>query len=132
VTKQFTLSKEERLKSRKLIDQVFSEGKRFTMTPFRIHYMFIERSSGSKVNLQVGAGVSARNFKRAVDRNRIRRLIREAWRLQKKPLQEKITANKKLAVFLLYTSAEIETYQLISEKVNKIISKLSLLATSPA
>src|ERR1043166_5363776 len=88
VAKQFTLGKSERLKSRKQIEQLFAEGKNFPMSPFRVYYRTSPFVSGSASNLQFGAAVSAKNFKRAVDRNRIKRLTREAYRLQKNQLQE--------------------------------------------
>ena len=89
----------------------------------------IEQPVEISAKLQLGAGVGSKNFRRAVDRNRIRRLTKEAWRLQKSDLQEKLTGNRQLAVFLLYTSKEIENYQLISEKIKKIIDKLSVIVT---
>ena len=127
--KHFTLGKDERLKSRKLINLLFSEGKRFTLAPFRVHYLYIDRVPGLLTHLRVGAGVSTSNFKKAVDRNRIRRLTKEAWRLQKNSLQEMLPEKKQLAVFLLYTSKEIESYQLVKEKIKKIIDKLCVLVT---
>jgi ribonuclease P protein component len=73
--KRFTLNKQQRLKSRKDIEQLFSEGKRFTVNPFRVFYLFPKETSNiqpSIFNLQFGVGVSTKNFKNAVDRNRIK------------------------------------------------------------
>ncbi len=130
MSKQFTLGKEERVKSRKLIDELFSEGKKFSLAPFRIHYLYADHSPGREAKLQLGAGVSKKIFKKAVDRNRVRRLTKEAWRLQKNPLQEKLPVKKQLSVFLLYTGKQIESYQLVSEKVKKIIDKLTVIVTA--
>lgn len=117
-----TLGKTERLKSRKLIEQLFSEGKTFVLVPFRVYYRLDERQASV---LQVGAGVSSRSFKKAVDRNRIKRLIREAWRLQKLPLQEFVKERQKsLHVFLIYTAKELPVYKDVSVKTGKIIAKL--------
>jgi ribonuclease P protein component len=124
VAKQFTLGKEERLKSRKLIDQVFSDGKKFSLAPFRIHYLYIDHATGGNTILKFGAGVSTKIFKKAVDRNRVRRLTKEAWRLQKNLLKEKLPAKKQLSVFLVYTAKEIEGFHFLSEKIKKIIDKL--------
>ncbi len=123
VAKQFTLGKEERLKSRKQTELLFSEGKRFTLPPFRIHYSF---NNAEKTLLQFGAGVSKRNFKKAVDRNRIRRLMREAYRLQKKVLQEKLKEqNIQLIIFFIYTGKELPEYKEVYEKIGKGLDKLN-------
>jgi ribonuclease P protein component len=128
MTKQFTLGKEERLKSRKQIEQLFSTGKKFMAGPFRIFFLIQKQlATGHQQDLlQFGVGVSARNFKRAVDRNRIKRLTREAWRLQKNELKEKvITNNTEMNVFVIYTGKEIPDYALVKDKVAVALKKLS-------
>lgn len=122
MSKQFTLGKEERLKSRKQTELVFSEGKKFTLAPFRVYYLSIK----GQINvLQFGVGVSTKNFKKAVDRNRIKRLAREAYRLQKKILEKKlIEANSYLTVFFIYTGKELPEYKDINDKIGKVLNKL--------
>ena len=121
VSKQFTLGKNERLKSRKAIEQLFKDGQRFTITPFRIFYAMAPASE-----LQAGVGAGTRNFKKATDRNRIKRLTREAWRLQKKPLQEKLQQLEKgLHIFFIYTGKELPTYNQVYESVEKSLQKLN-------
>ena len=124
MAKKFTLGKNERLKSRKQIDQLFGEGKNFSLSPFRIYYRLMPLKADPST-LQFGAGVSAKNFKRAVDRNRIKRLIREAYRLQKIPLQE-IARQKKfqLNVFFIYTSKDLPEFSTVKKKVNVILTRL--------
>ncbi|MBS1573929.1 MAG: ribonuclease P protein component [Bacteroidetes bacterium] len=118
---QFTLGKNERLKSRKLIEQLFKSGKSFNAFPFRVFYL----SQPSLFPLQFGTGVSNRNFKKAVDRNRIKRLTKEAWRLQKNILEESLKANNKsLSVFLIYTQKELPDYKTIYDKTGLILKKL--------
>lgn len=122
VTKQFTLGKQERLKGRKAIEQLFEGGERFLATPFRVHYRWCDEKKNA---LHFGVGVSARNFKKAVQRNRIKRLVREAWRLQKIPLQQKLKEqNRCLHVFFIYTATEMPMYKLIYEKTGAVIDKL--------
>lgn len=122
MSKQFTLGKEERLKSRKQTELVFSEGKKFTLAPFRVYYLSIKGQSNV---LQFGVGVSTKNFKKAVDRNRIKRLAREAYRLQKKILEKKlIEANSYLTVFFIYTGKELPEYKDINDKIGKVLNKL--------
>jgi ribonuclease P protein component len=122
LAKQFTLGKNERLKSRKIIEQLFSEGKSFAFAPFRIYYLLNESTTPS---LQFGTGVSAKNFKKAVDRNRVKRVIREAWRLQKNQLQEAVNKqNRQLNVFFIYTAKDLPLYKEIHEKTGKVINRL--------
>lgn len=119
--KQFTLGKSERLKSKKAIDELFKIGKRFTVSPFRVFYCITIEGG-----LQFGAGVSTKNFKKAVDRNRIKRLTREAYRLQKNSLQQLLKEKQKgLSLFFIYTEKEIKEYQQIYLQVEKVIKKLS-------
>ncbi len=125
MVKKFTLGKEERLKSRKQTELLFSEGKRFTITSFRVHYSF---NKTENTLLQFGAGVSKRNFKKAVDRNRIKRLIREAYRLQKKILQEKLKEkNRQLNIFFIYTGKALPEYKEVYEKTGKVLDKLCII-----
>lgn len=122
--KQYTLGKEERLKSRKQIDHLFQQGRSFNLYPYRVFYSLIEKEEAIKP-LSMGVGVSSRNFKRAVDRNRIKRLGREAWRLQKADLQAVLVKDgRQMNIFLLYTGKEIESFELIREKVAAVLNKL--------
>ncbi|HEX7905781.1 MAG TPA: ribonuclease P protein component [Chitinophagaceae bacterium] len=126
MAKQFTLGKDERLKSRKAIEQLFKEGKRFTVSPFRVYYLLIAGTQTQR--LQFGIGVSAKNFKKAVDRNKVKRLTREAYRLQKNLLQDQLKKkNRGLHLFLIYTINELPDYKLVNDKVDLILKKLSRL-----
>ena len=126
MAKQFTLGKNERLKSRKSIEELFSEGKKIITAPYKIQYL-LTRSAGSP-SLLFGTGVSVKNFKKAVDRNKIKRLTREAYRLQKLTLQEKIkTNNIQLNVFFIYTGKEIPEYNEVYKKVGVVLKKLEKL-----
>ena len=125
MAKKLSLGKHQRLKSRKAIEQLFAEGKRFTVAPIRVTYIYKQLTGDEPGNLQVGVTVSSKNFKRAVDRNRIRRLLREAWRLQKNSLQERLEERQSsLSVFLIYTGEELPMYNLVSEKLQVILKKL--------
>jgi ribonuclease P protein component len=128
VRKQFTLGKEERLKSRKQIENLFDKGKSLVIAPFRIYYIInsevpIQRGESG---LKFGVGVSANNFKKAVDRNRIKRLTREAWRLQKNDLKEKVgETQRQLNVFFIYTGRELPDFTTVKDKAAIALKKLS-------
>lgn len=123
MARQFTLGKKERLKSRKAIEQLFSAGNNFVVPPFRIFYQ--QSRETALACLQFGIGVSSRNFKKAVDRNRIKRLGREAWRLQKSLLRQLLKEKKiGMQVFILYTGKEMPDYYLVQNKIQSIIHKL--------
>ena len=125
MAKQFTLGKHERLKSRKAIEQLFSSGQRFNLSLFRVFYSFQKDGSTANYSLQAGFSASSRVFKTAVHRNRIKRLTREAWRLQKNELQTKLKEQQqKLNVFLIYTGKELPVYSDIYTSVKTILSKL--------
>ena len=126
--KQFTLGKEERLKSRKQIEKLFDKGKSFVVAPFRIYFIVNSESTIQKGEnrLKFGTGVSAKNFKKAVDRNRIKRLTREAWRLQKNEIREKAReTQRQLNVFFIYTGKELPEFTTVKDKVAIALKKLA-------
>jgi ribonuclease P protein component len=131
VAKQFTLGRNERLKSRKEIEQLFRGGKTISVFPLMVYYLFSPARNpksptrSSQPALQFGVGVSAKHFKKAVQRNTIKRLIREAYRLQKNELQNALTThNGNVKLFFVYTARELAGFSAIKEKVNVILNKL--------
>ncbi|WP_246073514.1 ribonuclease P protein component [Dinghuibacter silviterrae] len=102
----------ERLKSRKQIDFLFRSAKSFSVFPLRVFYRW-EGSAAARV----GVGAPKRHFKRAVDRNRIKRLLREGYRLQKEALPG-------LHAFIIYTGKELPTQAEIMDKIGVILKKL--------
>jgi ribonuclease P protein component len=119
---RYTFKRAEKLKSRKTIEQLFKEGKSFSNFPFRILWKFNETVTSP---LQTGFAVSSKHFKKAVDRNRIKRLMREAYRLQKNDLQHQLSQNsKQLAVFFIYTGNELPAYDFIFEKTGNVLRRL--------
>ncbi len=119
---RYKFKKEEKLKSRKIIEQLFKEGKSFSNFPFRVLFLY---NTNTTAALQSGFAVSSKHFKKAVDRNRIKRLMRESYRLQKAELQQQLKLQQKqLAVFFIYIGNELPEYQLIFEKIATVLNRL--------
>jgi len=75
--------------------------------------------------VQAGFGAASRHFKKAVDRNRIKRLSREAYRLQKHPLLQRLEEKRfSLAVFFIYTGKELPDYATVTDKISVALQKL--------
>lgn len=91
-------------------------------------------SKPQTASLQAAFSVSKRHFKKATERNRIKRLMREAYRLQKNELLQSVQqSNQQLVVFILYVGNEIPVYTTVMEKMNTAIKKLQrILNESPA
>lgn len=122
--KPFSFNKKEKLKSKKLLEQLFAEGKSFNVFPIKVIYRFLDEMEHEHL-AQVAVGTSTKNFKRANKRNRIKRLLRENYRLNKAPLlaalQEK---NKRLGIFFLYIDKEVPKYSTLNFKMPLAIERL--------
>ncbi len=76
--------------------------------------------------LQATFSVSSKNFKKAVERNRIKRVMREAYRLQKNSLQNQLKADQKnLAIFIIYNDKKLPEFENIFEKMHGALDRLS-------
>lgn len=120
--KRFTLKRAERLKSKKVIDVLFTKGDSFLQFPVKFVYLVTELPE--KYPVQVGVSVSKKNFKKAVDRNRIKRLLREAYRLNKHKIYDSI-GEKQLALFLIYVGKDLPDYTLIENGIKKGLKRVS-------
>lgn len=115
-----TLGKEERLKSKTLIGKLYKEGKSVKTFPLRLVYVQVEHSS--KYPAQVGVSVPKRNFKKAVDRNRIKRLLRETYRKQKEIVYNNI--DKPYVYMISYIGKEEFTYAELEVKMKLLLHAL--------
>jgi len=122
--KAFGYHKKEKLKSRTELQAIFATGKSFSVFPIKV--FFIEKNNADvSIPVTAGVGVSSRHFKKAVDRNRIKRLLREAYRLEKQSLHQTVVAqSKSIAIFFLYIDKELPEYTLIREKMKESMEKL--------
>jgi len=143
---RYTWTKAEKLKSRKRIEWVFKEGKSLSVFPFKVFYLVVRpvaapapaiaaTSSAAPLPpfvppprpapLQAGFGAGSRHFKKAVDRNRIKRLTREAYRLQKQPLIDLLTQKGlSMSLFFVYTGKELPDHGTVKERVGVALQKL--------
>ncbi|MEC3906238.1 ribonuclease P protein component [Tamlana sp. 2201CG12-4] len=120
-----TYPKKEKLKSKKLIDQLFTEGQSVSAFPLRL--VFLPTTFEDNLIAKTGVSVSKRNFKTAVSRNRIKRLMREAYRLNKAVYFNNLETQ--YAFMILYIGKDKPTFTQIETKMNilfkKFLSKVS-------
>ena len=115
---RLTFGKQEKLKSRKLIGKLFDEGESVKKFPVRLVYLQTEHTSNFPA--QIGFSVPKRNFKRAVDRNRIKRLLREAYRLQKNELYQQL--QKPYIFMVTFIGKKEPTYLEVEQKIQQVFA----------
>jgi ribonuclease P protein component len=117
-----TFKKHERLSGQKIIDNLFSEGKSFMVSPFRVVWIVQELTGNFPARVLIS--VSKARIKKAVDRNLVKRRIREAYRKNKKDFYVFLNHKQVNCVFaLLYNSSVIECYQEIEEKIILLLQR---------
>lgn len=115
----FSFSHKEKLKSKKLIEQLFKEGKSITSFPLKLIYL--NADFNSQVKIKTGVIAPKKSFKNAAQRNRIKRLLREAYRLNKPLVFNNIEGG--FAFMILYLGKEMPDHQLVNEKMKDILRK---------
>jgi ribonuclease P protein component len=121
----YTFKKEERLCNKRLIDELFHKGSSFLCYPFKVSWLPTDEPL--KYPVQILFIVSKKRFKRAVDRNLIKRRMREAYRLHKQQqLYEALNSSeKKIVLSLGYIGKEISAFEFTEKKMLKLLSQLS-------
>ena len=114
----FSFPKSEKLCKRKLISQLFAEGKSVQSYPLKMLFLPVKELD---VQFQLLITVPKRSFKKAVLRNRIKRLIRENYRLQKHLLKEK--TSEKFIFAIIFTGKELPDFKLIEKKLVECFDK---------
>ena len=120
-------SKKDKLKSKILIDQLFAAGKSVSVYPLRLVY--IPTTFNDDVKAKTGVSVSKRYFKLAVDRNRIKRLLRESYRINKAAYFNNITTQ--YAFMILYIGKEKPTLKQIETQMNLLFEKFLKAVSEP-
>lgn len=124
-----TFKKTERLSNKKLIDKLFTQGKSFFHFPFKVIYCQVkaaDKFTGDNPG-KILLSVSKRNFKKAVDRNRIKRLLREGYRKNKALLYAALDKKGiKLTVGIIFTGKAIPTCDEVEKKIIQTIHRLIL------
>lgn len=119
-----SLQPEERLKLRKQIEMLFQNGEAFSFYPLRVVFRLEKLYQEQRWPVKVGFSIPKKRFRRAHDRNRIKRLLKEAWRTQKHSLYESVPKDWQLHCFLIYNAREILTFEQAIEAVSTAQKKL--------
>jgi ribonuclease P protein component len=128
---QQTISRSERLKSRKSITSLFETGKSLSVPPIRMIYQFA--SPEEKLAVKIGFAVPKKNFKRAVDRNLLKRRMREAYRLNKQILIKNESGTYPgVEIMLIFHGLRIEEFDKISLSIKDLLKKLSVKGNKPS
>jgi len=121
----FSFDRTERLKSRKIIASLFKKGRSFVAYPLRV--VWVVSHAGEQGRATVSIAVSKRNFKTAVQRNRLKRQMREAYRLHKQELYQQLETQQKHVSFMItYIAKEPLPYAEIEAGVKKLMRKFPL------
>ena len=120
-----SLGKKERLKGKKVVSKIFENPKNsIGLFPFKAFYSFSDSKQGES---KFGVSVPKKKFKRAVDRNKIKRLIKEALRLNKTLLNKELSKrNVALHVMILFNGEKIPSYNSVEVKIKEILKRLAL------
>tara|TARA_R110000850_G_scaffold99019_1_gene205284 strand:+ start:448 stop:834 length:387 start_codon:yes stop_codon:yes gene_type:complete len=121
----YNFPKEERLHSKKLIQELFEKGSSFYLYPFKVMCLPYEVEPTEKPVNQFLVSVAKRKFKKAVDRNLIKRRIKEAYRLNKNLLLKiENQPTSSLLIGLIYTGKEIHDSKMLDFRMKKVLSQL--------
>ncbi len=141
MSKLYSYKKEDKLKSRKQTQFLFAKGLSMNAFPIKLIYTIEEYATLSTIlpnpfldlqliqekgQLQTGVGAPSRTFRKAVQRNRVKRLLREGYRLEKPAfLASTALQGKRVNLFFLYTDATVLSQVEIQEKLSQLLKRLS-------
>ncbi|MDR2037938.1 MAG: ribonuclease P protein component [Bacteroidales bacterium] len=120
-TKIHTFSKSERLCGKRIISELFCDGKSFFLNPYKIFWTKVSTIDDASFPVKFAVAVPKRKFKRAVARNLIKRRTREAFRTNKQLLSESIPEGKQIHLMVVYTSDQSLPYTELDASMKKIV-----------
>ena len=126
VNKKLTFTKQERLCSKILIDEIFKNGQKIKSFPFMATFLPINSNENQwEKPVKIVISVPKKRVKLAVKRNKLKRQIKEAYRLNKSDFYANLnTKNKNLALFLIYIGKEKENYSFIEKKIKLLLTDI--------
>ena len=120
-----TFRKRERMVSQRLIDDLFAGGSSRSVAAFPLRAVYKLRERGDHEEpLQMLISVPKKHFHHAVDRNRVKRQVREAWRRHKALLVEALASDKQLLVAFVWLSDSLLSTQDVEERIAGIVKRL--------
>ena len=119
---KYSFSKQEKLTGKKKIEELFKRGSSFYLNNFQVRYLYVTEAEYH----QILVSVPKKNFKRAVDRNLLKRRIREAYRLNKSLIADPEDSNR-LYIGFIYLSKEILTFDNIQGQLIKCLERLGTI-----
>ena len=147
LSKLFTYQKADKLKSRKQTQFLFAKGQSMNAFPIKLIYTIESAATLSELipsppfnmeeiemhgQLQAGVGAPSRTFRKAVMRNRVKRLLREGYRLEKPEfLSNSALQGKRVNLFFLYTDSTVLSQKEIQEKIKQLLQRLAEKLNQP-
>lgn len=133
MNKPFSLSQDERIKSKKQIDRLFKGGGAKAMSAYPLRVVFLAEPMGEDDSMmaQMMVSVPKRYFKRAVKRNHVKRQVREAYRLNKHILLEALVEDdetdnrRKMSLCFIWTSDQLASTDTVTEKVRNLLTRIA-------
>lgn len=124
------LTKEEKVKSAQRVSEIYHEGTAGFVYPFKYHFILEPKEDSFQNLLRLCIAVSKKKFKHAVDRNRVKRLVKEAFRLNKMAYYDTIGHPNSIDLYLVFIGKELPDYATIEKGMKTILDKLTKLANN--
>lgn len=119
---RYTFPKSERLCLEKKIQALFRDGQNFLIYPYKVIYRIHD---AGEVPIQIAISVSKRYSKRAVRRNRVKRLIRESYRLNRNELQQTLIAQEKsIEIMFVFVGKKEESFSFMESRMKRVLAEL--------